>query len=182
MSISLSFTRNLPALNSSRNGHGTTSNPRSEREPHGGNGPRRTRFAQSLAFLHSSQSFLVLFNWIPNLLPLGHAQDGGHGQVNRRATRWVAGRSSHNLRNRWRLQAASVRGQGWNDLPRCELERRSSHQMGYFSRCPYISKINKWPLISAFSAFFATQPIHLRRRREWMRRDLKHAVIWLLKF
>jgi len=45
------------------------------------NGPRRTRFAQSLAFLHSSQSFLVLFNWIPNLLPLGHAQDGGHGQV-----------------------------------------------------------------------------------------------------
>jgi hypothetical protein len=27
-------------------------------------------------------------------------------------------RSSHDLRNPWRLQAASVRGQGLNDLPR----------------------------------------------------------------
>jgi len=39
----------------------------------------------------------------------------------------LASRSSHHLRNRWRRQAATMRGQGLNDLPRCELERRSSH-------------------------------------------------------
>ena len=37
-------------------------------------------------------------------------------------------RSNHHLRNRWRLQAASLRGQGLND----ELEHRSSHHKGIF--------------------------------------------------
>ena len=46
-----------------------------KREPHGANGPRPTRFAQSLAFRHSSQSFLVLFNWIPNFLPQANAYE-----------------------------------------------------------------------------------------------------------
>jgi hypothetical protein len=35
-----------------------------------------------------------------------------------------------------RLQAASMRGQGLNDLPRCELEPRSSHHKGIFFEVP----------------------------------------------
>ena len=30
-----------------------------------------------------------------------------------------------------------MRGQGLNDLPRCELERRSSHHKGIFFEVPY---------------------------------------------
>ena len=45
-------------------------------------------------------------------------------------------RSRRHLRNRWRRQAASMRGQGLNDLPRCELERRSSHHKGIFFEVP----------------------------------------------
>ena len=45
-------------------------------------------------------------------------------------------RSSQHLRNQWRLQAASMKGQGLNDLPRCELERRSSHHKGIFFEVP----------------------------------------------
>src|ERR1700731_1204679 len=41
------------------------------------------------------------------------------------------------MRNRRRLQAASMRGQGLNDLPRCELEPRSSHHKGIFFEVPF---------------------------------------------
>ena len=48
-------------------------------------------------------------------------------------------RSSHHLRNRWRLQAPPMRGQRLNDLPRCELERRSSHHKGIFFRGAHLT-------------------------------------------
>ncbi len=41
-----------------------------------------------------------------------------------------------NSAEKWRLQAASMKGQGLNDLPRCELERRSSHHKGIFFEVP----------------------------------------------
>ena len=48
------------------------------------------------------------------------------------ATPKAQSRSSHHLRNRWRLQTASMRGRGLNDLLRRDLERQSSHQTWTF--------------------------------------------------
>jgi hypothetical protein len=42
-----------------------------------------------------------------------------------------------------------MRGQGLNDLPRCELERRSSHHKGIFFEVPYGEKESTRPEISS---------------------------------
>ena len=76
----------------------------------------------------------------PSLLAGLIVDAGGHRQAIPLLRLGVASgglsRSSQHLRNQWRLQAASMKGQGLNDLPRCELERRSSHHKGIFFAVP----------------------------------------------